>query len=77
MKIKYEILLLLDWGLTPKEVIKLGYKDKTVYKFNATHKETLELCLQLLGANQIKIIKKLKTLWLAMLKQKQEKKISP
>lgn len=77
MKIKYEILLMLDWGLTPKQIIALGYNKKTVYKFNAIHKETLNVCLQLLGANETKIIKKMKSLWLQLVLRKQQKKLSP
>lgn len=72
VKIKYEILLLLDWGFKPREIIKMGYNEKTVYKFSSVHKEALALALEKLDLNQTKLIRKMKTLWLELLRKKQE-----
>jgi len=72
-KYQYEILLLLDWGYKPKEIIAMGYNKKTVYKWSSTYKWTLSTALRKVGTDEVKIIKKLKSLWLGMIRRKQEK----
>jgi hypothetical protein len=71
MKVKYELLLLFDWGLSPKEIIRLGYKKKTVYKWSRVYKDTLTIALTSMNVEQVKIIRKLKSLWLELLSSKQ------
>ena len=72
MKYQYEILLLLDWGFRPRNIIAMGYNKKTVYKWNRTYKETLQVALQVVGVSQIAVVKRLKTEWKKLLKKKQE-----
>lgn len=72
MKYQYEILLLLDWGFRPREIIAMGYNKKTVYKWNRTYKEALQIALQVAGADQVRVIKNLKSAWKRLLKKRQE-----
>jgi hypothetical protein len=71
MKVKYELLLLFDWGLSPKAIINLGYKPKTVYKWSRVYKDTLTIAMTTVGVDQLKLIRKLKSLYLEQLMGKQ------